>query len=45
MENVWLFPASFSEWQEKGSVEFNKWGDDGNSELESVLMSKGIITI
>lgn len=44
MENVWLFPSSFSEWQNKGSNGFTKWEDDGcNAELESALMSKDLI--
>jgi len=34
MENVWLFPASFNEWQERGNVGLPKWDNDDENKAQ-----------
>lgn len=42
MESVWLFPASYNEWEQNGgSVALHQWDDEEN--LERALMTKDLI--
>lgn len=44
MENVWVFPASYNEWQERSNVGLHKWDDEQNhAELDKALSQDLIV--